>query len=167
MRTLFFSFLLAAAIAPVHAQTSFGANGVALGATESDVKKRFPVVHCKALEWKTDAAERRCDDSKVAIHGVEGRITFYLKANGVVAFDVRFDSKDLDKFVGGLKREFGPPKSETKDVIARKGKQDREVTKVRWESGRDRAVLTALKDRKRAQLEVSRGNFPEEVYRVR
>jgi hypothetical protein len=167
MKILLMSFLFAAAIAPAHAQKTFSANGVALGASESDVKKGFPVAHCKALEWKTDAAERRCDDAKIAIHGIEARITFYLKANGVVAFDVRFDSKDLDKFVGGLQREFGPPKSERKDVIARKGRSDREVTKVLWETGRDRAILTALKDRKRAQLEVSRGSFPEEVYRVR
>ena len=33
--------------------------------------------------------------------------------------------------------------------------------------GRDRAALTSVSDKKRVQLEVSRGNFADEVYRVR
>lgn len=161
-------FLLAVAFAaPALAQKPFAANGVPLGGSEADLKKRFPAAHCKPLEWKTEAAERRCDDARIAMGGIEAKITFYLKSDAIQAFDVRFDSKDADKFVADLKAVFGPPKSEVRDVISRKGRDDREVYKVLWESGRDRAVLTALKEKKRAQLEVSRGNFAEEVYRVR
>lgn len=153
--------------APALAQKPFAANGVPLGGSESDVKARFPAAHCKPLEWKTDAADRRCDDAKIAMGGVEAKITFYLKKGAIQAFDVRFDTKDLDRFSADLKSVFGPPKAETRDIIARPGKEDREVYKVLWESGRDRAILTALKDKKRGQLEVSRGNFADEVYRVR
>jgi len=38
---------------------------------------------------------------------------------------------------------------------------------MRWEKGAERAVLTSQLDKKRATLEISRGNFPEEIYRVR
>ncbi len=149
------------------AQKPYSLNGVPLGGTEAEVKKRFPAAHCKPLEWKTDAADRRCDDAQIAVAGVEAKVTFYLKANAIQAFDLRFDTKDLDKIMGELKGNFGAPRSETRDIIARKGKEDREVFKALWESGRDRAVLTALKDTKRGQLEVSRGGFADEVYRVR
>lgn len=159
--------LLLALPGPAHAQNPLAANGVGLGGGEADVKTRYPAAHCKPLEWKTDAADRRCDDAKVVVAGVESRITYYLKAGAIVAFDVRLDYKDLAKFVAGLKGDWGPPKAETRDVLSRKGKEDREVYKVLWETGRDRAVLTAVQDKKRVQLEVSRGNFAEEVYRVR
>lgn len=161
-------FLLAVVFAaPALAQKPFAANGVPLGGSEADVKKRFPSAHCKPLEWKTDAAERRCDDANIAMGSVAAKITFYLKADAIQAFDVRYDSQDTAQFVADLKAVFGAPKAETRDIISRKGKDDREVYKVLWESGRDRAVLTVLKERSRAQLEVSRGNFAEEVYRVR
>lgn len=38
---------------------------------------------------------------------------------------------------------------------------------MRWEKGADRAVLTAQLDRKRANIEISRGRFPDEIYRVK
>ena len=167
MRRLACLLALAAALPALADPKPYAVNGVGLGGIEADVKKRFPAAHCKPLEWKTDAADRRCDDSKVVVHGIESRITYYLKAGAIVAFDVRFDSKDTPRFVNGLRGDWGAPKSESKDVIARKGKEDREVYKVLWESGRDRALLTSLQDRKRAQLEVSRGGFADEVYRVR
>lgn len=169
MRRLLAILVLCILTVPAQAQAPrvYSANGVPLGGAEADVKKRFPAAHCKALEWKTDAADRRCDDAKAIIGAVETKITFYLKANAIQAFDVRLDTKDLDKFVAELKGVFGPPKSETKDVLARSGKEDKEVYKVLWESGKDRAVLTALKEKKRVQLEVSRGNFADEVYRVK
>ena len=167
MRLLAFAALMFALLGPAQAQKPYGVNGVGLGGSEADVKKRYPAAHCKPLEWKTDAADRRCDDAKVVVSGVESRITYYLKAGAVVAFDVRLDNKDLAKFVAGLKGDWGPPKAETKDILSRKGKEDREIYKVLWESGRDRAVLTALQEKKRVQLEVSRGSFAEEVYRVR
>ncbi len=50
-------------------------NGVKLGGRELDVKKAFPSAHCKALEWRTDAANRRCDDARVALGGVLTKIT--------------------------------------------------------------------------------------------
>ena len=37
---------------------------------------------------------------------------------------------------------------------------------MRWEKGADRAMLVAQLEKKRANLEVSRGNFPVEIYRV-
>ncbi len=168
MRTLLACLILAAAAVPAHAQRSpYAVNGVGLGNTEAEVKKRYPGAHCKPLEWKTDAAQRRCDDAKVAVGSINSRVTYYLKAGSVVGFDVRIDTKDLELFVRNLKAEFGPPTSEARDVIVRKGKDDLEVYKVLWEAGRDRALLSALKDKKRVQLEVSRGNFADEVYRVR
>lgn len=167
MKTI--ALLLAALLSPpaLAQKPPYAVNGVGLGGTEPDVKKRYPSAYCKPLEWKTDAADRRCDDARVVVHGIESRITYYLKAGAIVALDLRFDAKDLARVVGGLKGEWGPPASETKDVVAKKGKEDREIYKVLWESGRDRAALTALQDRKRAQLEVSRGTFADEVYRVR
>ena len=167
MKLLAWIVLAAAFALPAHAQMAYPVNGVGLGGAESDVKKRYPAAHCKPLEWKTDAADRRCDDSKVVVQGIESRITYYLKAGTIVAFDVRFDSKDTPRFISGMRSDWGAPKSETKDIIAKKGKEDREITKVLWENGRDRAVLTSMLDKKRAQLEVSRGGFADEVYRVR
>ena len=103
----------------------------------------------------------------MVIYGTESRITYYVKAGTIVAFDLRFDGKDTPRVLNGLRGDWGPPKSESKDVIAKKGKEDREVHKILWESGRDRALLTSMQDKKRAQLEVSRGGFADEVYRVR
>lgn len=167
MRTLLASLILAAAAMPANAQKAYAVNGVGLGNTEAELKKRYPGAHCKPLEWKTDAAQRQCVDAKVAVGGINSRVVYYLKSDSVVAFDVRIDSKDLELFVRNLKLEFGAPVSEARDVIVRKGKDDLEVYKVLWEAGRDRARLSALKDKKRAQLEVSRGGFADEVYRVR
>ncbi|HEX2651596.1 MAG TPA: hypothetical protein VHN19_16835, partial [Burkholderiales bacterium] len=44
---------------------AYDVNGVAIGGKEIDVKKAFPSVHCKELEWRTDAADRRCDDALI------------------------------------------------------------------------------------------------------
>jgi hypothetical protein len=38
---------------------------------------------------------------------------------------------------------------------------------VRWEEGAARAVLTAQLERRRSTLTVSRGDFDDEIYRVR
>jgi hypothetical protein len=37
----------------------FDANGVTLGAPEAAVKAAFPRARCQAMDWKTDAADRR------------------------------------------------------------------------------------------------------------
>ena len=161
-------FLAAALLAPaVPAIAAYDANGVALGAGERDIKKRFPSAHCKALEWQSRAADRRCDDAKVSFGGVEGRITFYLRKDTVQAFDVRFETKHLERMMAQLRQRYGAPVSEVKDPIGAEGKPVRELYKVLWESGADRAVLTAQLDKRRASLLVSRGSFEDEIYRVR
>jgi hypothetical protein len=152
-------------VAPA-AAAAYDANGVALGASEDDIKKRFPSAYCKPLEWASRGAERRCDDAKISFGGAEGRITFYLRKGAVQAFDVRFDTKDLERVTKQLKSRYGEPVSEVKEAVGPEGKV-RELYKVLWESGADRAVLTAQMDKKRASLLVSRGNFDEEIYRVR
>lgn len=163
MRRLALALALAAVV-PAHA---FDANGVKLGAREAEVKKVFPSAHCKALEWKTDAADRRCDDARISFGGAQARVTLYLKADAVRAFDVRFEAKDIDLVKAHLKFAYGPPLSEATEVIARANKSERKLFKMRWEKGADRAVLTAPEQSKRAGLEVWRGNFDTEVYRVK
>ena len=142
-------------------------NGIKLGGQENDVKRAFPSVHCKPLEWHSAAADRRCDDAKVALGTAHARITVFLKADAIQAFELRFDTKDLERVKSALRARWGAPLAEATEIIARPGKDDRKVFKMRWEKGAERAVLTAQLDKKRAGLEVSRGNFPEEIYRVR
>jgi len=149
------------------ALAAYDANGVALGASEMELKKAFPSAFCKPLEWTSRAADRRCDDAKIAFAGVEARITFYLRKDALQAFDLRFDTKDLDKVTAYLKRRYGAPLSEAKEVSEKDPKSGREVYKARWEKGADRAVLVAQLEKKRSQLTVSRGDFEEEIYRVR
>jgi hypothetical protein len=146
---------------------AYDANGVWLGAGESEVKKAFPSARCKPLEWKSDAADRRCDDGQTSFGGARAKITFYLRAGAIQAFDVRFDSKDLELVKAHLRSRYGKPLAEAMEVVARHGRADRKVFKMRWERGAERAVLTAQLERKRASLEVSRGSFPEQIYRVR
>lgn len=146
---------------------SFDANGVKLGDNEMAVKKAFPAIRCKPLEWKSDAAERRCDDAKAPFAGVEARVTFYLKADSIRGFDIRFDSSQIDPVAAFLRRRYGKPASEAREKIVRKGKQEREVLKILWEQGKDKALLSALSSGKRGSLSVSRGDFDEEIYRVK
>lgn len=158
-------FLLGLAALP--AAAAYDANGVVLGASEKDVKKAFPSALCKPLEWKSSASDRRCDDAKIAFAGVEARITVYLKADAVQAFDVGFNTSDLDKVTAHLKVRYGKPAAEAKDTIERAGKEPRVIYKAFWENGKDRASLVVPMEKKRAQLTVSRGNWEEEIYRVR
>lgn len=141
--------------------------GIALGGKELDVKKAMPATHCKALEWKSDAADRRCDDSRAPVAGVETRTTVFLKGGAIQAYDVRFDVTDLEKIKAHLTARWGAPLAEATDVISRRDAKDRKVFKMRWEKGADRAILTAQLEKKRASLEVSRGNFPDEIYRIK
>jgi hypothetical protein len=159
--------LLLAALVIASPALAYDANGVALGARELEVKKAFPSAHCKPLEWKSDAAERRCDDGRISFGGAQAKITFYLKADAVQAFNVRFDNKDLERVKAHLRARYGAPLAEATETIARRDRDDRKVFKMRWEKGVDRAVLSAQLDRKRATLEVSRGNFETEIYRVK
>lgn len=146
---------------------AYDLNGIAIGGKEIDVKKAMPATNCKALEWKSDAADRRCDDARVPVGGVETRTTVFLKAGVIQAFDVRFDIKDLERMKAHLKARWGAPLAEATDVIARRDAKDRQVFKMRWEKGEERAVLVAQLEKKRVSLEVSRGNFPVEIYRVK
>ena len=149
------------------AALAYDANGVRLGASESAVTDAFPSAHCQPLEWKSTAADRRCDDARIEFAGVRARVTFYLKHDAVQAFSIRFNPNDRERVVRYLKARYGEPKSERTDTFRREGKPDRQVYKVRWESGRDKALLSVQLSRRRAQLEVSRGNFEQEIYRVK
>jgi hypothetical protein len=160
-RILFLSFFLLAFPA-----LAYDLNGIALGGREIDAKKAMPSTNCKPLEWKSDAADRRCDDSRVSVGGVEARVTVFLKAGVIQAYDLRFDIKDLERMKAHLKARWGAPLAEATEVIARRDAKDRQVFKMRWEKGAERAVLTAQMEKKRASLEVSRGNFPSDIYRV-
>ncbi|MFY9317702.1 MAG: hypothetical protein WAO95_19360 [Burkholderiales bacterium] len=146
---------------------AYEVNGVRLGGRELDVKKAYPSAHCKPLEWKSNAADRRCDDAQVSLGGVQARFTAYLKDDAILAYDLRFDQKDLERAKATLAGLWGAPLSETTETFAQKNKPDRKVLKMRWEKGADRAVLSAQLDKKRVGVEVSRGNFPEEIYRIR
>ena len=154
-------------LAPALAFGAFDANGLKLADNELAVKRVFPGIRCKPLEWKSDAADRRCDDAKVPFGGVEARITVYLKANSVQGFDVRFDTVQLETVTAYLKTRYGKPVSESKDTILNKNREAREVFKVLWEQGADKAMLSSISTGKRAALSVSRGNFDDAIYRIR
>ena len=164
MRIVLFLVLLFGAST---AALAYDANGVALGASESEVTDAFPSAHCQPLEWNSAAADRRCDDARIEFAGVRARITLYLKNGSVQAFNERFSPDDRERVVRYLKSRYGEPKSERTDTFRSEGKPDRQVYKVRWESGRDKALLSVQLSRRRAQLEVSRGNFEQEIYRVK
>lgn len=159
-----FLLLLCCVAAPVWA---YDINGVALGGKEADVQKAFPSARCKPLEWKSNAANRRCDDARIALGGAQARITVFLRADAVQAMDLRFDARDLERVTQALRASWGAPQAEATETFAARNGKDRKVFKMRWEKGVDRAVLTSQMDNKRATLEISRGNFPEEIYRVR
>ena len=152
---------------PAFPALAYDLNGIAIGGKEMDAKKAMPSTLCKPLEWKSDASDRRCDDAKVPVGGVETRITVFLKAGVIQAYDARFDIKDLERMKAHLKARWGAPLAEATEVISRKDKEDHKVFKMRWEKGEERAVLTAQLEKKRASLEVSRGNFPVEIYRIK
>ena len=156
------SFLIATG-----AVAAYDADGVPLGASERDVRKRYPTARCKALEWESKAADRRCDDAKAVFAGIEARITFYLRKGTVEAFDVRFDTRFADRIASTLKGRYGKPVSEEREAAERKGEPERQLYKVLWENKAERAVLTALSDKRRASLIAWRGAFEEEIYRIR
>jgi len=164
MRRLTIGLLLA--IAPL-AALAFEVNGVALGGSEDDVKKAFPSAHCKPLEWKSEAADRRCDDAKIAVGGVGAKVTFYLRRDAIQGFDLRFEVADRERVAAFFKSRWGAPRAEATDTISRGDQPERKVYKVRWEQGRDTAILSARLESKRGSLAASRGDFANEIYRVR
>lgn len=149
------------------ALAAYDVNGVALDATEKAVVQQFPSAHCQPLQWTSRAADRRCDDARISFAGVAARVTFYLKGGHVRAFDVAFDARHADSVAAFLKDRYGKPKAEKREKLAPAGKAEREIYNVRWEDGDQRAVLAAQSGRRRATLSVSRGDFEEEIYRVR
>lgn len=163
MKRLFFVTLLFLSLPAI----AYDINGVRLGGREVEVKKAFPSAHCKPLEWKSRAADRRCDDASISLGGAQARITVFIKADVIQAYDLRFDISDLERVKTHLKARWGAPLAEATEVIARRDKEDRKVFKMRWEKGADRALLVAQLEKKNATLEISRGSFPEEIYRVR
>jgi hypothetical protein len=94
------------------------------------------------------------------------RVTLYLRKDAVEAFDVRFDTRELERMVGFLKTRYGAPASENRDTYGTKGKATRQVYKAGWEKDGERAVLTAQLEKRTASMLVSRGTFDEEIYRV-
>lgn len=144
----------------------FDANGVALGASEAEIAQAFPRARCKAMDWATDAADRRCDEAPARFGGAEARITFFLKNDAVQAFDVRFEEKDLRAVLEHLRQRYGKPDAEGQEVFQRRG-DARAVYKVRWEKGQERAVLSSIAGRRRVDLNVWRGNFDTEIYRFK
>lgn len=144
----------------------FDANGVALGANEAEIATTFPTARCKPMDWRTDAAERRCDGPAVQFGGAQARITFFLKQDAVQAFDVRFEEKDLRAVLEFLRQHYGRPDVEGTETFQRRG-DARSVFKARWEKGADRAVLSSMAGRRRVDLNVWRGNFDTEIYRIK
>ena len=160
------TFLLALLfLASPAAWATYDANGVPLGASEKAIIGKFPSAYCRPLQWSSDAADRRCDDAKVVLGGVPGRITFYLKQDKVQAFDLRFESRDAERLVNFLRQRYGAPADETRETI--EGKAGGALYKVQWHKGEEQAVLTAQGDKRRGSIIVWRGNFEEEIYRIR
>jgi hypothetical protein len=158
--------LLAFAFASAPA-LAFEVDGVGPGASEADVRATFPSAYCKPLEWKSLAAERRCDDARISFAGIEARVTFFLHEGTVQGFQLRFAARDRPRVAAALKSQWGAPSGETRDLIQRKGQKEAEVYKMTWVRGRDQATLTWRPERKRSWLMISRGGFAEEIYRVR
>jgi hypothetical protein len=146
---------------------AYDADGVPLGASEKAVLKRFPGAHCKALQWQSKAADRRCDDAKARFGGMETRITFYLRKDAVEAFDVRFDAKFTERMASLLTNRYGKPTAEERGKSERPEGKQSDLVKLLWESKAERALLVAVSDKRRGSLVVSRGGFEEEIYRVR
>ena len=149
------AFVAVFSVAPA-AAAAFDANGVALGASEDDIKKRFPSAYCKPLEWASRAAERRCDDSRVAFGGIDASITFYLKGDALEGFDVRVDKREFDRMTQFLRKAYGQPVEESADPA-----------RVTWKNRAEHALLTAEQGRRRTSLLVWRGTFLDEIYKVR
>ena len=131
-------------------------NEVKLGSSEQDVKKRFPQANCRPLEWKSRAADRRCDDSRVKLGGMDASVTFYLKGDAVEGFDMRFDKRNVEPMKKFLAERYGQP------ALIDKGD-----VKAEWKANGERARMTAEQGRRRAALLVWRGAFERELYNVR
>ncbi len=144
------------------ASAAYDVNEVKLGASERDIKQRFPNAHCRALEWPSRAADRRCDDSRITVGGVDASVTFYLKRDSVEGFDLRFDHRDTPTMLKYLQTRYGKPLAQPPAPAT----PPAPVT-VDWKGADERARLTSEPGRRRASLLVWRGAFEEEIYKVR
>ena len=143
------------------ASAAYDVNDVKLGASERDIKQHFPNAHCRALEWPSRAADRRCDDSRITVNGVDASVTFYLKRDAVEGFDVRFDHRDTPTMLKYLQSHYGKPLAQPSIPATPP------AVSVEWKGADERARLTSEPGRRRASLLVWRGAFEEEIYKVR
>jgi hypothetical protein len=149
---------LAALAIAVPAQAQFEANGVKLGDAERLVLERFPSAHCQPLQWRSRAADRRCDDSRARIDGIETRITVYLKGGAVQALDLRFRTAEAPRFAKLLTEQLGAAPTE---------KRGEKTRTLQWKKAGEQALLTTEPGERRATLLVWRGDFNDEIYKVR
>ena len=144
------------------ASAAYDVDDVKLGASERDIKQRFPNAHCRALEWPSRAAQRRCDDSRIMFGGADASVTFYLKHDSVEGFDVRFDHRDIATVLKFLQARYGKPLAEPAAPVTATA-----PVAVEWKADEERARLTSEPGRRRASVLVWRGAFEEEIYKVR
>ena len=154
------------------AGAAYDVNDVKLGASEHEIKRRFPNAHCRALEWPSRAADRRCDDSRMTFGGVDASVSFYLKRDSMEGFDVRFEHRDLPTVLKYLQSRYGKPLDaeaplNPKPPAKAASAKGEAPTKVEWKRNDERARLTSEPGRRRASLLVWRGAFEEEIYKVR
>ncbi len=152
MKVWFLAVALAAAPIAAAPPVAFDIDGLTLGASEADVKRHYPYANCRALEWTSKAADRRCDDSRIKFGGIDASVTFYLKRDAVQGFDVRFDRRQLEPVKKFLRQRYGEP-------AAARGEPE-------WKSNGERARLHAEPGNRRASLLVGRGNFDQELYKL-
>ena len=101
------------------ALAAYDVNEVPLGASEQEVRQRFPHANCRPIEWKTEAADRRCDDSRVHVGGIDAGVTFYLRKDSVEGFDVRFHTGDWQRVAAHLRTRFGAPRRSRRSLATR------------------------------------------------
>ena len=142
----------------VMAAAAFDVNEVVLGANESDIKAKFKEANCRELEWPSRAADRRCDDSRVKIAGMDASVTFYLRQGALEGVDVRFDKGQFERMSKFLVERYGKPAVQKSSALG---------STVEWKAKGERARLSAEQGRRRASLLVWRGAFEDEIYKVR
>jgi hypothetical protein len=152
------AFCLLGALLAHAAVAAPGFDGLALGASERAVKQRLPDAHCQPLQWQSRAADRRCDDSRAKLAGIEVRITVYLNADSVEAFDVRFDSRDSPAIEKLATAYFGAAPV-TRDT--------EKMHTLRWQAKGEHGLLGTQQGQRRASLLIWRGAFYDEIYKVR
>ena len=135
---------------------AYDVNSVQLGASEKELKAHFPQAHCRPLEWKSRAADRRCDDSRIKVGEMEASVTFYLRNDAVEGMDMRFDARNVIPMTKYLSGRYGAP------AVTNKGD-----VKAEWKSDGERARMTAEQGQRRASLLVWRGAFEDELYKIR